>query len=273
VTLPKRPIAFVLAATNHGSMIVNRNDHHNSAQYGEYGVAHQLLNTSCFDETEVRIALSLLDCRRQHFGEGVVAIDGGANIGVHSVEWARHMFGWGDVLAFEAQEVVFYALAGNIALNNCMNARVRLAALGDACGELMVPQPNYFLASSFGSLELRQRTENEFIGQPVSYDQACSRSVQQVTLDSLQLQRLDFIKLDVEGMEMDVLHGGSATIAANLPIMIVEIIKSDRAAIEKFALNLGYRIFSGGPNIIAVHSADPTLEQLAVEGEWVRFTG
>ena len=33
--------------------------------------------------------MQLLALRRRHFGDGVIAVDCGANIGVHTVEWAR----------------------------------------------------------------------------------------------------------------------------------------------------------------------------------------
>ena len=67
--------------------------------------------------------LGALHRRRQYFGDGVVLVDCGANIGVHTVECAVEMTGWGSVLAIAAQERLYYALAGNIALNNCFNAR------------------------------------------------------------------------------------------------------------------------------------------------------
>jgi FkbM family methyltransferase len=44
-----------------------------------------------------------------------VAVDVGANVGAFTVLWGRHMMGWGSVHAFECQERIFYALAGNIA--------------------------------------------------------------------------------------------------------------------------------------------------------------
>ena len=117
-----RPITWVLVATNHGTLLVNRHDHHQVGSSG-YGVGYQLLNTSAFDAPEVNTARTLLSLRRRHYGDGVVAVDCGANIGVHSVEWARHMDGWGEVIAIEAQERIFYALAGNLSINNCFNAR------------------------------------------------------------------------------------------------------------------------------------------------------
>ena len=83
--------------------------------------------------------MQLLTQRRQHFGDGVVVVDCGANIGVHTVAWAKGMTGWGQVLAIEAQERIFYALAGNITINNCFNARAFNAAVGAADGVLRVP--------------------------------------------------------------------------------------------------------------------------------------
>ncbi|QQC67870.1 FkbM family methyltransferase [Paraburkholderia ginsengisoli] len=264
--LPLRPVAFVLAASNHGSMIVNRNDHHVDAASRSYGVGFQILDKSSFDESEVNLVLTLLDCRRKHFGNGVVAIDGGANIGVHTIEWARHMHGWGHVLGLEAQEVLYYALAGNVALNNCMNARVKLAALGEQCGELVVPQPDYFMPASFGSLELRRNPDNEFIGQPIAYDAAACNTIPMVNLDSLGIERLDLLKLDVEGMELEVLRGGRSVIAKHRPIMVIEVLKSDRAAIEEFVSGFGYRVFPAGRlNIVAVHATDPTLNQITIK--------
>ncbi|MFM0028402.1 hypothetical protein PQR70_19310 [Paraburkholderia madseniana] len=76
-------------------MIVNRNDYNITSSGGAYGVGHQFLQQSSFDASEVGFALGLLNRRRQHFGDGVFAIDGGANIGVHTIEWARHTHGWG----------------------------------------------------------------------------------------------------------------------------------------------------------------------------------
>lgn len=264
MAFPQRPIAFVLAASNHGSLIVNRNDYHRIDEQRGYGVGYQILGNSSFDAEEVSFVLALLNSRRRYFGEGVVAIDGGANIGVHTVEWARHMHGWGWVLSFEAQEVVFYALAGNVALNNCLNARVKLTALGEQLGELAVPQPDYFSPASFGSLELRPNAQNEFIGQAVSYEAETCNKVPMVNLDSLGLQRLDFAKLDVEGMELEVLRGGLNLLQQFHPILWIEIIKSDRTAIETLLTELGYSLFPAGINLLAIHRDDPTLSQISL---------
>src|SRR5882757_9403547 len=91
-----RKLAFVLASSNHGTMIVNRFDRHMVDSERGYGVGFQILEAAAFDPTEVEIALQLLDMRRRFHGDGVVAIDCGANIGVHTIEWATSMTGWGS---------------------------------------------------------------------------------------------------------------------------------------------------------------------------------
>jgi FkbM family methyltransferase len=258
----RRPVAYVLASTNHGSMIVNRNDHHEGRPGHPFGVGHQLLSRSSFDPEEVELALGLLGLRRQFFGDGVVAIDGGANLGVHTLEWARYMHGWGRVLAFEAQEYVFYALAGNIALNNCWNATARWSALGEQEGFIDVPEPDYLLPGSFGSLELRQRPGTEFIGQEVSYAaDDCVRTPMQ-TVDAMGLERLDFFKLDVEGMELEVLRGARATLERCKPIVMAEVLKSDAKALLAFMQDLGYETITEdmGLNMLAIHTTDPSRQ-------------
>ena len=90
--------------------------------------------------------------RRRFHGDGVVAIDCGANIGVHTVEWAIAMTGWGSVVAIEAQERIYYALAGNIAINNCFNA-IAHARGGIVRDSGVMGIPNARLSHAF---ELRQ---------------------------------------------------------------------------------------------------------------------
>src|SRR5262249_37896284 len=95
------------------------------------------------------------------------------------------------------------ALAGNIALNNCFNASALHAAVTDKPGFVMAPQPNYLAPASFGSLELRQSSNTEFIGQKIDYSDGNLKPVRAITIDLLKLPRIDFIKIDIEGMEIE----------------------------------------------------------------------
>jgi FkbM family methyltransferase len=262
-----RKLAFVLASSDHGTMILNRFDYRMVDAERGYGVGFQILQTGSFDLSEVKLATDLLAIRRRHFGDGVVAIDCGANIGVHTIEWAKTMTGWGSVLAIEAQERIYYALAGNIAINNCFNAIAVHGAVSSESGVLEIPSPNYFVPSSFGSLELRQRNGNEFIGQPIDYQNTVN--VRKLMLDEFCLPRVDLIKLDIEGMELEALEGASHTIATSRPIMLIEKIKTDAGQLRRTLEARGYEVIEAGINILAIHASDRTLAEIRPQPQMV----
>jgi len=257
----RRKLAFVLASSSHGTMIVNRLDYRMVSAEAGFGVGFQILETGSFDLGEVKLAVGLLAARRRHHGDGVLAIDCGANIGVHTIEWAIAMTGWGTVFAIEAQERIYYALAGNIAINNCFNAMAIHAAVSSESGVMTIPSPNYLTPASFGSLELRQRANNEFIGQAINYTENTAE-IRKVALDEFNLPRVDFIKLDVEGMELEALEGAEQTIKSSRPILLVEKIKSNSEELHRWFSDRGYVLREVGINILAIHSEDKTLTEL-----------
>lgn len=258
--------AFILASSDHGPLIVNRLDYNHNFNGDFYGVGAQIMEGGCYDPREVEVLKNLLLCRREHFGDGVVALDVGANIGVHSVEWSRLMRGWGSVISIEAQERIFYALAGNLALQNAFNARAIHAAVSVSNGEISFPEPDYTKSGSFGSFELRPRVGTEFIGQPVDYAKP-TITVRQLSLDSLDLQRVDLIKMDIEGMEAEGLDGAKETIDRCKPILFIEMIKSDKDAIKAALQASGYIVLPHGMNVMALHKDDPTLKNIKTQKE------
>jgi FkbM family methyltransferase len=255
-----RKLAFVLASSNHGTMILNRFDYRMVDQTRGYGVGFQILETSSFDPREVQLALDMLSLRRKHYGDGVLGIDCGANIGVHTIEWAKMMTNWGSVLSIEAQERIYYALAGNIAINNCFNAVAVNAAISSESGVMQIPSPNYLVPSSFGSLELRQSAGNEFIGQQIDYQNMVN--VRKLMLDEFNLPRVDLIKIDVEGMEIEALAGAAKTIERCRPIMLIEKIKADAAQLRQWLEQRGYVLIEAGINLLVIHSTDKTLPEI-----------
>ena len=259
-----RKLAFVLAASNHGTMILNRFDYRMTGPAAGVGVGFQVLEAGAYDPVEVELALQLIEARRRFHGDGVVAIDCGANIGVHAVEWATAMTGWGSVVAIEAQERIYYALAGNIAINNCFNAIAMHAAVAAERGVMNIPVPDYFLPSSFGSLELKPRADTEFIGQPIDYSDGKTVAIEKITIDALSLPRVDLIKLDIEGMEMEALAGAQVTIERSRPIVLVESIKAGREPLRAHLAERGYKVADAGMNLLAIHKSDPVADELQV---------
>ena len=249
-----RVLPFVLAASDHGPMIVNRLDYHILSNGATYGVGHQILTNGAYDPSEILDVLEILKARRESVGPGLMALDCGANIGVHTVEMAKYMTGWGRVFAVEAQERLYYALCGNIALSNLFNASAILAAIGSTEGEISVPQPNYLKPASFGSVELRHSSTTEYVGQSVSYAPKDLKAVPMVTIDYIcrDSSRVDFIKLDVEGMEIEALNGAANVISQFRPALLVEWIKSDRTALEDLLRSRYESVTERGANLLAI---------------------
>ncbi|MDE5602828.1 MAG: FkbM family methyltransferase [Helicobacter sp.] len=63
-------------------------------------------------------------------------------------------------------------------------------------------------------------------------------------------------------MEMEVLKGGAKSIEKFLPILLIEIIKSNQNEIQEFLQNLGYEFFSMGINVLAIHKQDPCIKHI-----------
>lgn len=259
-------IAFVLASTKHGTMLVNRFDEQYLKEENGYrGVGSELLGKSYFSLEEIEFVSELLKYRKENFGEGVVLLDCGANIGTHTIPWSHVMYGWGEVIAVEAQERLFYALAGNITLNNCFNARALFAAIGSSEGEILIPNPNYFLNSSFGSLELIKKNNNESIGQALDYSADNCVAVRMVTVDQFQFKRLDFIKLDIEGMELEALLGAHNTLKNLKPNLLIERIKSSKNKLFPILQKFNYVTYAYDSHFLALHAEDPVNKKITLK--------
>ena len=256
--------SFVLASTGHGPLIVNRNDRvivppDPAGHERGYGVGFQLLETGFFDPDEVKRGAELLQLKRRYRGVGVVAVDVGANIGVMTVTWARLMEGWGSVHAFECQERLFYALCGNIALNNLGNAHAYLGAMGTEHGVLkLVDRLDFDRPGSYGSMSLIEDKSKD-VGQEPS---GITDNVWTHSLDTSFAGRVDLVKVDVEGMEEDVLIGGHFMLLREHPILIVEHLKSDKADLRKWLEYRDYVVFEERYDLIGVHRDDPCLNHV-----------
>jgi FkbM family methyltransferase len=161
---------------------------------------------------------------------GQVVVEVGANIGVHTVFLAGQVGRKGAVVAFEPQRIIYQTLCANLALNNIPNVHCFNTALGAAPGSVFVPPINYWELGNFGGVPLGGYTEGE--------------SVTLFTLDSYNLSPCHFLKVDVEGMEEQVLRGAAKLIAEKRPILYVENDKPEKAAsLPRYIDSLGYTMY------------------------------
>jgi FkbM family methyltransferase len=203
-----------LADCRYGRMLFNRNDRYigkSLSLYGEYSQAE-------------------IDLFHQILKPGSLVVEVGANIGTHTLFFARQVGLEGAVVAFEPQPLVFQTLCANMALNCVTNVRCFQKAVGAEPREILVPALDCTREDNYGGLSL----EGGQRGEPTPM----------VTLDSLNLDRCALLKVDVEGMEQQVLAGAAKTIAKCLPILYVENDRREKAAaLVQFIDGLGYAMY------------------------------
>jgi FkbM family methyltransferase len=208
-----------------GALIYNINDIYIGRALNKYG----------------EIAYGEVIVLRQLIGPGMTVVDVGANIGVLTVPFARLVSPGVKVIAFEPQRVIYQMLCGNIALNAFENVFAYNSAAGSAVGSITVPPVNYAEAGNFGGVSVNAFGPAEIV--PL------------MTIDSLRLERCDFIKIDVEGMELDVLEGAMTALRQFRPRLYVENdrIEKSPALIERL-LTLDYRLYWHTPSLYNVEN-------------------
>jgi len=204
-----------LAETRDGYYLYNRNDTYIGKAIEKYGE---------FSTLEMK-ALTRM-CGNNDF-----VIEVGANIGAHTVELARHVGPGGAVLAFEPQRLVFQTLCANVAINNLKNVYCYWAAAGANVQEIRVPELNPEKNANFGGLSLGTNTGG--------------MAVPCMMLDSfLWLQRLRLLKIDVEGMESEVIAGASKLIGKFKPLLYLENDRIEKSeALIRQLDTLGYDLY------------------------------
>jgi Methyltransferase FkbM domain len=115
---------------------------------------------------------------------------------------------------------------------------------------------DYLTPASFGSLKLTSQAQTEFIGQKIDYLEKDMVEVSAVDLDSFGFGRVDLVKVDVEGMELDVLAGAEKCIANHHPILVVEWLKTGRDKLKSWFEQHRYVAIETKINFFAVHETD-----------------
>jgi hypothetical protein len=106
---------------------------------------------------------------------------------------------------------------------------------------------------NFGSVEFTGE-QSEKLVQDRGHDPARAEFVPLTTIDRFEFPRADLMKIDVEGMELQVLEGGAETIRRCRPVLFVEHLKNDRESLRQAILGLDYVVYQKerGMNFLCV---------------------
>jgi FkbM family methyltransferase len=151
--------------------------------------------------------------------DGAFVFDIGANIGAHTLPFARLVGSTGKVIAFEPTEYAFRKLQLNVSLNTFLSSRITTMQMMLVADERdPIPEATY----SSWPLERLKDLHEEHLGRLMSTRGATCRTLDGI-LDSLKLPKIDFVKIDVDGNEHKVLRGASNTLNRFRPIIMMEL--------------------------------------------------
>jgi len=153
------------------------------------GLALSISHYGTYEELESKIMEEKIEM-------GNIVVDVGANIGLHTLNMAKIVGNTGQVFAFEPDPSNFEILKKNVKINNYKNIILEQKAVGDKHGRTTLYQSDHP-----GKHRIFPQTE-----------QAKSQVQVELTnldnyFDSDMIDKINFIKIDVEGLEFSVLKG------------------------------------------------------------------
>mgnify|MGYP003393504687 CR=1 FL=1 len=223
-------------------------------------VERRLLSGSYEPDTEAMV--------KRFVREGHTAIDVGANVGAVALALAKAVGANGRVEAFEPGPFFFARLEANLDLNPELKKRVRTHRVGLSAEKgALVWQPSVVISGTASTYIGQIDSRNPHIEVPAYPLEAFANDV--------GIGRVDFIKVDVDGGELEVLVGAKGVLEKHHPVLYVEVnfwdepTRARAALLDEFLRGLGYKVFKLLPhthelvetkfpdysfNIIAMHS-------------------
>jgi FkbM family methyltransferase len=176
---------------------------------------------------------------QENLSAGDTFLDAGANIGVMSLVAATKVGSTGRVLAFEPHPKTRAILEKNKGLNGFDQIDIQALGLGSGKSKGTLFNEN----KNRGGASLMGYAENDVHGAEIQIV-----SLDEIT-DQLKLDKLDLVKIDIEGWEFEMLRGAEATLVRFRPTIIVEIDlqrKLEGGTVREmvdYLVDLGYDVF------------------------------
>lgn len=174
----------------------------------------------------------------KYVSEGFTVLDIGANIGIHTLFLAKIVGDSGKVIAFEPIKRIYEQLKKSIAINDFQNIVLNNYALGDRQTNAKIN----ILKENMGGSSIYNNKDTKFDSE---------ENIMIKVLDNLNLPRIDFIKMDVEGYEWNVIKGAKNLLERDRPNIVFEYNpisydeeeKGSSLEFLRYLKSLGYKLF------------------------------
>ena len=236
--------------TQFGKIVININD-----QF----IGRSFLNQKYWGLQDIEAISKIIEfkCKKKN---KIVFYDVGANIGTHSIALSNIFKNKIVIRAFEAQSNIYEMFNQSIKINNLNNIELYHNAVSDKNNEIIrIDLPDYSKHNNFGGLELFKPFQNSDNAQ--MQKSGIFEDVNSIKLDFFN-EEVDFIKIDVEGMENLVLKGSKNLIVNHRPFLFMELLKSKLEDITEFFKDKDYNIYSKGMDAFII----PVESKVSFEG-------
>ncbi len=153
-------------------------------------------------------------------------LDIGANIGNHSVYWAVKTDAR-RIYSFEPVKDFFKILKKNVEINK-LNNKIKIFNIG-LSNKKINGSVSFYDRKNIGGTHVKQDPNGNLL-----LDK----------LDNIKIEEsaIDFVKIDVEGHELEVLQGARETLLKYKPIVFVESFPDKKQKVHEYLTNLGYHL-------------------------------
>ena len=190
----------------------------------------------------------------QLVGRGATAIDIGANLGYYTRPLSAIVGDEGRVYAVEPVPVIFDVLKRNVA--GCSNVTLLNYALGSEERTIEMANDSVAAAGYFGTGR-NFVSDGELSGEAIKFSAEMRRGSELFA----DLERVDFIKCDIEGYERVVIPEMRAIIERYHPTVLIETDGDTRQEIIEMFTQMGYRAYmlEGGKEVALDASSDKDI--------------
>ena len=219
----------------------------NFANYiGEVKAKHGVFSFCHFDEfiglsmreygefSEIELSLMLKFIMKDD-----VVFDIGANIGAFTVPFAKKVGDFGEIYSFEPQKLIYEILHENVNKNKLKNVKVFNIGVGKKEEELELNDIDYSKVGNFGGVSFKYESSSFTKNIKNKKYKVKVKNLDQLT----EIKKCNFIKMDVEFMELEILTGGKNFLKKFRPILWIENHKLYPNKINKFLLENDYNAY------------------------------